>query len=98
VNKAELKRLAVELRREIDLDPMAPFDPYLLAKRYGVDIYPLSGLDCLAQTVRHFQSVHPDVFGGAGSFRQWCRDRRERRSPARAQAIHGSARDGSRRS
>jgi Zn-dependent peptidase ImmA (M78 family) len=65
VNKALLKRLATELRAEIDLGPHAPFDPYRLAELYGVDVIQMSDLDCSREAIRHFQVLRRDVFSGA---------------------------------
>lgn len=65
MNKAALKRLALELRGEIGLDGHDRFDPYLLAEQYGVDVYQLSELGCSAEALAHFQVARTAVFSGA---------------------------------
>lgn len=65
MNKAGLKRLALELRTEIDLGPHDPFDPYRLAALYGVDVIQLKDLDCSPEALSHFQVLRKDVFSGA---------------------------------
>jgi Zn-dependent peptidase ImmA (M78 family) len=65
VNKASLKRLAVEVRREIGLSPHDRFDPLQLAEAYGIDVFPLSELECAPEVLAHFQNVRTSVFSGA---------------------------------
>lgn len=65
MNKASLKRLALELRAEMGLGPHDRFDPYQLAAAYGVDIITLSTLDCSDEARRHFQVTHSERFSGA---------------------------------
>lgn len=65
MNKARLKRLAIELRSEIGLTAHDPFDPYALAKAYGVDVFALSNLGCSPEVLNHFHTVRADVFSGA---------------------------------
>lgn len=65
MNKAALKRLAVELRAEIDLGIHQPFDPYALAELYGIDVVQLSDVKCSAEALKHFRITRPDVFSGA---------------------------------
>jgi Zn-dependent peptidase ImmA (M78 family) len=65
VNKAALKRLAIELRSEIDLTPHDPLDPYDLAKAYGVDVFGLSDLGCSPEVLQHFQIERTSAFSGA---------------------------------
>lgn len=65
MNKAALKRLAIELRCEIELTPHDPLDPYALAKAYGVDVFGLSDLECPPEVLRHFQTERATVFSGA---------------------------------
>ena len=42
--KAEAKSLALELRREIGLTPIEPFNPHALAELYGVRVFPVPKL------------------------------------------------------
>jgi Zn-dependent peptidase ImmA (M78 family) len=65
VNKARLKRLAIELRSEIDLTPHEPFDPYALAKAYGVDVFGLGDIGCSPEVLNHFHIDRTEVFSGA---------------------------------
>lgn len=65
MNKAALKRLALELRQELDLTPHDPFDPHQLAKLYGVDVIRLSEIDCSSVALRYFQIDRPELFSGA---------------------------------
>jgi Zn-dependent peptidase ImmA (M78 family) len=65
VNKAQLKRLALELRAEVGLSPHELFDPHILAELYGVEVIRLSDLDCSSEVLDHFQIRRPEVFSGA---------------------------------
>lgn len=65
MNKSALKRLALELREEVNLTAHEPFDPLELARLYGIDVWCLSELDCSAEALAHFQIDRPDVFSGA---------------------------------
>lgn len=65
MNKAALKRLALELRREVDLTAHDLFDPLILAKLYGVEVVRLSEIACSPEALRHFQIVRPERFSGA---------------------------------
>lgn len=65
MNKAALKRLAVELREEIDVSPFDAFDPYALADLYGIDVIRLSELDCSDAARQHFHVTNAHVFSGA---------------------------------
>jgi hypothetical protein len=65
MNKAAIKRFAIELRAEIDLDVQEPFDPYRLAALYGIPIIKLSELECSPEARQHFQVTRPEVFSGA---------------------------------
>ena len=65
MNKAALKRLALELRDEIGIDGHARFDPYLLADEYGVDVFQLSEVGCSTEALAHFQVDRPATFSGA---------------------------------
>lgn len=44
--KAEARRMAKEVRLELGVGTASAFDPYHLAKEYGVDVVRLSDLDC----------------------------------------------------
>ncbi|UJP41061.1 ImmA/IrrE family metallo-endopeptidase [Cellulomonas palmilytica] len=65
MNKAGLKRLALEVREEIGLGPHDPLDPLQLADAYGIDVLPLSQLGCSPTVLAHFQSARQSVFSGA---------------------------------
>lgn len=65
MKKANLKSLALELRSELDLTAHERFDPYELAELYGVDVIPLSEIDCTAASLRHFTVARPGEFSGA---------------------------------
>lgn len=65
MNKAWLKRLALELREEVGVDLEEALDPYLLAELYGVDVHRLSELECSPDALRHFQITRTEVFSGA---------------------------------
>lgn len=64
-NKAACKRLAAELRAEIDLDPMEALDPWQLAELYGIHVIPLSALPLDSAIRDHFTVARPEVFSGA---------------------------------
>lgn len=63
--KAEAKRLALELRAELDLTEQEPFDPWALAELYGTDVYQLGDVDCSPEALQHFSIERPTVFSGA---------------------------------
>lgn len=65
MNKSALRRLALEVREEVDLTPQDPFDPFELAKLYGVDVVRLSDVECSRAALEHFQITRPEVFSGA---------------------------------
>ena len=65
MNKAALKRLALELRDEVGLTPHEPFDPLELAKLYGIEVVRLSEIECSPAAIHHFKVKRPDVFSGA---------------------------------
>ncbi len=64
-NKAACKRLAAELRAEIDLNPMEALDPWQLAELYGIEVIPLSTLAVDSVVREHFTVARPEVFSGA---------------------------------
>ena len=61
--KTEAKRLALELRTEIDLGAHAPFDPYAFASEYGIPVVRLSELDGAAR--EHFLKEQGSALSGA---------------------------------
>jgi Zn-dependent peptidase ImmA (M78 family) len=65
VNKAALKRLAIELRWEVGLSAYEPFNPLVLAELYGVDVFRLSEIDCSPKALAYFQIERPELFSGA---------------------------------
>jgi hypothetical protein len=65
VNKSALKRLALELRRELGLTAYERCDPLALAELYGVQVLRLSELGCSPEVLDHFRTVRPQVFSGA---------------------------------
>lgn len=65
MNKAALRRLALELRREVDLTAHDMFDPIILATLYGVEVIRLSEIACSPKALKHFQIDRPDRFSGA---------------------------------
>jgi hypothetical protein len=65
VNKAALQRFALQVRKEVDLSPHDRFDPFELARLYGIDVIRLSELDCSTEALNHFQIDRLAVFSGA---------------------------------
>lgn len=65
MKKVNLRALALELRREVKLTAHQRFDPYELAELYGVDIIPLSEVDCTDAALQHFTVNRPGGFSGA---------------------------------
>lgn len=65
MNKSALRRLALEVREEVNLTPHDPFDPFDLADLYGIDVVRLSDVQCSPEALAHFQITRPDVFSGA---------------------------------
>jgi Zn-dependent peptidase ImmA (M78 family) len=63
--KAHAKRLALELRAEVELGTFDPFDPWALAQLYGVAIYDIAGVDCSPDALVHFTSANVLAFSGA---------------------------------
>lgn len=63
--KAAAKRLALELRGELELSTAEPFDPWRLAKLYGIDVLQLGDVGCSAEALHHFTVTNPTVFSGA---------------------------------
>lgn len=65
MNKAALKRFALEIRAEVGIGVHGPFDPYLLAATYGVDVHRLSEAHDTTEAQIHFQTQGLRVFSGA---------------------------------
>lgn len=65
INKAAMKRLAVEVRAELGLDVMEALDPWKLAELYGVPVLGLGDLSLDDDVRHHFQAVRPEAFSGA---------------------------------
>lgn len=61
--KTEAKRLALELRSEINLDAYSPFDPYAFAAEYGIPVVQLSDLNGSARD--HFLKADGSALSGA---------------------------------
>ncbi len=65
INKAACKRLAAEVRAEINLQPMDALDPWKLADLYGVEVALLSALPIGSEIREHFTVARQDLFSGA---------------------------------
>lgn len=65
MNKSSLKRLAVEVRAELELDDDQPLDPFALAKLYGVPVFHLSEVAGWSDAGKHFRRDAPERFSGA---------------------------------
>ncbi|MDX3187846.1 ImmA/IrrE family metallo-endopeptidase [Streptomyces sp. MN03-5084-2B] len=63
--KAKAKRLALEVREELDLGPNEQIDPYALAELYGVDVYTLAESCLPAEAVDYFTTVGRAKFSAA---------------------------------
>lgn len=63
--KAEAKRLSIELRAEIGLKPEDPFDPYMMAELYGIQVHRLSELECSDEARSYFMDINPKAISGA---------------------------------
>lgn len=66
--KTYARKLALEVRAELGLTAFVRFDPYELAREYGIPVYELNdlGLDIgAADAVQHFSSDRPTVFSAA---------------------------------
>lgn len=91
-NKAACKRLAAELRTEIDLDPMEALDPWQLAELYGIRVVALGSLSIDSAVREHFAVTRPEAFSGARTVRYRRRHRRERRTPVRKATVDDGTR------
>ena len=65
MNKAQLARDAIELRKDIGLDAHAMFDPYKLAEQWGIEVFQLSELACSDAALKHLTFDRSSVFSGA---------------------------------
>lgn len=65
INKAACKRLAGEVRVELDLEPMEALDPWKLAELYGVPVMALGALPLDDVVRNYFSTVRPHAFSGA---------------------------------
>ncbi len=66
--KEEAKRLALEVREELQLGSHEPLDPRDLADLYGAPIFPLHELasyDCPAEAITYFSNVRQATFSAA---------------------------------
>ena len=56
----EMAKVAAEERGALGLNLMDPLDPYLLAEKWGIPVYPISVLadeDCPNETIEHFRTT-----------------------------------------
>lgn len=56
----EMAKVAAEERDALGLNLMDPLDPYLLAEKWGIPVYPISVLaedDCPYETIEHFRTT-----------------------------------------
>ncbi|WP_326959276.1 ImmA/IrrE family metallo-endopeptidase [Amycolatopsis sp. NBC_01286] len=63
--KAKAKRLALEVRKEIDLGPTEEIDPYALAEEYGVDVLTLAESGLPAEAAEYFTTDGSAKFSAA---------------------------------
>jgi hypothetical protein len=63
--KTAAKKLSLELREEIGLKAMDPFDPYQMAELYGIQVHRLSELECSDEARNHFMEANPKALSGA---------------------------------
>jgi len=66
--KQEAKKLALEVRAELGLDAYVWFDPFALAKEYGVPVYGLSDLardEQARDAASHYNSSRSSTFSAA---------------------------------
>lgn len=56
----EMAKIAAEEREALGLGLMDPLDPYLLAEKWGIPVYPITALvddECPDETIEHFQTT-----------------------------------------
>jgi Zn-dependent peptidase ImmA (M78 family) len=66
--KTRAKRLALEVRTELELSPLEPLDPWALADLYGIPVYGLNDLipwGYSQEALLHFTDVRQDAFSAA---------------------------------
>ncbi|WP_299040024.1 ImmA/IrrE family metallo-endopeptidase [uncultured Pseudokineococcus sp.] len=63
--KKHLKDLAIELRAELGTGPFDIFNPYALAKLYGVPVVHLNDLNCSAAAKEYFAGAGVSALSGA---------------------------------
>jgi len=63
--KAEAKRLAIDVRRELGLSIHAPLDPYELAELYGVEVHTLAEPHLPREAVAYFTAAGLERFSAA---------------------------------
>jgi hypothetical protein len=69
--KAQAERIAIELRTELELGPVAPLDPQLLAEHLCVPVWTLRDLAQAApEHVRHLVGHKRDVFSAVTIYRR----------------------------
>lgn len=66
--KTEANQIATEIRTELGLSKIAPFDPWALAEHLAIDILPLSEMLNEAPTVTHFLNEGQDTFSAMTVF------------------------------
>lgn len=66
--KTEANQIATEIRTELGLSKIAPFDPWALAEHLAIDILPLSGMLNEAPSVTHFLNEGRDTFSAMTVF------------------------------
>jgi Zn-dependent peptidase ImmA (M78 family) len=60
--KTEAKRIALAERRDLDISPFDPLDPYHHAEKWGIKVYNLDSGVVSAEAVHHFSVVQPSKF------------------------------------
>ncbi|OQO90862.1 ImmA/IrrE family metallo-endopeptidase [Saccharomonospora piscinae] len=63
--KAAARRLAADVRDELGVRTFQPFDPYALARLYGIDVLTLDEPWLPPEAVAHFTGPAADAFSGA---------------------------------
>lgn len=56
----DMAKIAAEERHALGLGLMDPLDPYLLAEKWGIPVYPITALvedQCPGETIEHFQTI-----------------------------------------
>ncbi len=63
--KAAARRLAADVRDELDIRAFDPLDPYALARLYGVEVFTLDESWLPRDAVEHFTGTAAESFSGA---------------------------------